>query len=229
MFRILLWCIGGEYWHFIALLLQWFPALQRFNPTVVYFAFGANLAPGVLQNRHIQPIRQRDFILNDHELLFNQPGPYKGFGFASVHAASGKQVFGRLILMRRVDEIRMDYFELVPFLKRHRKITHTQDGETFFFYQATQPLDGLRPTAEYLDKIMQAVEKSTLIPEPLRQEMRRIQPLETLQPTTDRTFLIQLNKNWPSWLQALATWYDVACRRFMMRLYRLQLCQRLLH
>lgn len=225
MLRILLWRASFEFWHLVAFLISRLPILQRFNREVTYFAFGANLSSAVLQNRQIRPLAQQDYLLEDHELRFNQPGPYKGFGFASVHAAPGKKVFGRLIRMTRVDEMRMDYFELVPVLRRHRKITLTRDGKTFFFYQATRPLEGLRPTEEYLGKIMQAVEQSEIIPPDLLAELKAVRPLDKLEPPEGRNFLVEIAR-WPPLLRPLGLKYDVWCRLFMMSIYQRRLFQR---
>lgn len=222
MLRILLWRLGFEFWDLVAVVVSRWPALEKFNPVRTYFAFGANLSPAVLLRRQITPLHQEDFLLQDHELLFNQPGPYEGFGFASVHARPGQLVFGRLLQMRALDEKRMDYFEVVPFLHRHRKITLTQAGQTFFFYQARYPKEGLRPTEEYLGKIMQAAEKSDLIPPDLLASLQAIQPLETLEPATRNNFLVNNYQQGPPWMHSWWQRYDIWCRRFMMYCYEIQ-------
>lgn len=226
MLRILLWRLGFEFWDWVAVLVSWVPFLARFSvlgAERIYFAFGANLSPAVLRQRQIVPGYQEDFLLRDHELLFNQPGPYEGFGFASVHSRPGKMVFGRLLRLRAIDEKRMDYFEVVPFLKRHRKVTATQDGHTFFFYQATFPKAGLRPTEEYLGKIMQAAEQSPIIPTAVLAELQAVEPLPmaSLQLATRNNFLIHDYERGPAWMHRWWQRYDILCRRLLMWCYQL--------
>ena len=80
------------FWDGVALVMQLSGGrlLRHWAQPVVNFAFGANLDPAVLARRRVRPLAQTDFLLRDHALRFNQAGPYKGFGFASVAHAPGE-------------------------------------------------------------------------------------------------------------------------------------------
>lgn len=210
---MLLWRLGLEFWNLIAALLSldsrgWF---DRFNPPVTYFAFGANLDPAVLYRRRMRVRGQEEFLVRDYEMRFTQMGPFKGGGFASLEEAPGEVTYGRLLVLGRVDAIRMDYAELVPIFKRHRRVTATQDGRTFFFYQATNPVDGLIPTEEYKGKIMQAAEQSDLIPQELLTQLRNTPALTELVPTTDIDLFIRDIEAWPNVLHPVIGIYERCC------------------
>ena len=221
MLRLILWWLGLTFWDGVALVMQT-PAgrlLARWAEPVVNFAFGANLDPAVLARRHVQPLAQQDFLLRDHALRFNQAGPYRGFGFASVQHAPGELTFGRLLTLRRVDAIRMNYFELVPFLHKHRTVTASQDGHGFFFYQATWPREKLIPTEEYLGKILQAAEQSTVLPANHLARLRATPSLADLEPPDALHFLIRDYDAPPASLAGLRRRYDLACVRLFQWLY----------
>lgn len=213
MLRFLAWRLGFEFWNLVALIISIAPKglFDRWNPTINYFAFGANLDPAVLYRRRMNVLAQEEFLVRDYEMLFTQQGPFRGGGFASLEHAPGKVAYGRLLTLRRVDAIRMDFSELLPVFKRHRRVTLTQDGHTFYFYQATNSVYGLIPTEEYKGKIMQAAEKSTLIPDDLLTELRNTPVLETLEPTTGLTLFIDDLDSWPAILHPLIHTYDRCC------------------
>lgn len=239
MHKLLLWRLGLELWNLLALL---YPLLPQRGPLgaagrwlgapVVNFAFGANLDPAVLRRRSVRPLQQEDFLLRNHVLRFNQAGPFKGFGFASVEAApqgkNGARVFGRLLTLRRVDAVRMDYFELVPLLHKHRKVIAEQDGQRFFFYQATWPIDHLRPTREYLNRILQAAEQSPLLAAEELTRLQAIEALEVLEPPDAFNFLVRDHKAPPRVLAPLRRRYDSMAVRLFQFLNGLRLVQPLL-
>lgn len=210
MHRILLWRAGLECWNLVAWLLQFklFVGLRRFDREVGYFAFGANLDPSVLTRRRMRVRAERELLLRDHELRFNQPGTFQGFGFASAEAASGKFVYGKVLTIGAVDARRMDYYEAMPFLKRHRRVSATQNGAHFFFYQATHPRAGLMPTEEYLNKILYSASRSQIIPPAYLAELQATPTLTELTPAADINFLIADYDVWPRSLSGARREYD---------------------
>lgn len=225
MLRLLIWRLGFEFWNLVAAIISidFLGLFERFNPPVAYFAFGANLDPAVLYRRRMRVLGQEEFLVRDYEMRFTQQGPFKGGGFASLEEAPGKVAYGRLLLLGRVDAIRMDFSELVPIFKRHRRVTMMQDGRTFFFYQATNPVEGLIPTEEYKGKIMQAAEKSALIPPNLLADLQRTPVLDELTPATGINLFIENISAWPDFLQGLLRRYEGFCLAFFRHTIRLSL------
>ncbi len=235
MIRLLFWWLGMTFWDGTALLIQLSGGrlLARWAQPTVNFAFGANLDPAVLARRRVRPLAQQDFLLRDHALRFNQAGPYKGFGFASAQHAPGELTFGRLLTLRRVDAIRMNYFELVPFLHKHRTVVASQDGHTFFFYQATWPRENLIPTPEYLGKILRAAEQSTVLPADYLARLQATPALTDLEPPDALHFLIRDYNAPPAdkiqGLAGLRRRLDLACVRLFQWLYAHAPLRRFLH
>jgi len=225
MLRLLFWRLGFEFWNLVAALLSFdsWGLFDRFNPPVTYFAFGANLDPAVLYRRRMNVRSQEEFLVRDYEMRFTQQGPFKGGGFASLEKAPGKVAYGRLLVLGRVDSIRMDYSELVPIFKRHRCVTQTQDGRTFFFYQAITSVEGLIPTEEYKGKIMQAAEKSALIPSELLAQLRSTPALTKLEPATGTDLIISNIEDWPNFLHGALRLYERCCFAVFRQTIRLSL------
>jgi hypothetical protein len=228
MWRVALWRLGLEWWNFVAWLMQIAPFVrfERWNRPVDYFAFGANLDPQVLTRRRMRVRSETEILLRDHALHFNQPGPLEGFGFASVEAAPGCLAYGKLLTLSRIDAIRMDYYEVLPHLRRHRRVWAEQDGRRFFFYQATYSQDGLLPTREYLDKILYSAERSAVIPDDLLSELRNTPTLIDLHPRGVPNFLLDDYGSGPPWLVDLRRRYDVRGTLLFIRLYGITLFSR---
>ncbi len=225
MLRLFAWRLCLEFWNFLAWLLQFAPPsfFQRFDQSVDYFAFGANLDPSVLARRTMRVRGEAEILLRDHALYFNQPGPFEGFGFASVEAAPGRLAYGKVLTIGRIDAIRMDFYEVVPFIHRHRRVWAEQDGRRIFFYQATHPRDGQIPTREYLDKILYSAERSSIIPAELLQELRSTPTLAELTPRQDPTFLFERYGSGPTWLVNWLRAYDRRGVALFRRLYPMTL------
>lgn len=225
MLRLLAWRLGLEFWNSVAWLLQFppFSALRRFDRPVNYFAFGANLDPKVLARRGMRVRGEYEILLRDHALYFNQPGPIEGFGFASVEAAPGRVAYGKILTIGHIDAKRMDFFEVLPFIHRHRRVWAEQDGQPLFFYQATHPRDGQIPTREYLDKILYSAERSAVIPPALLDELRNTPTLTELVPRRDPHFLLDSYGSGPTWWVAWRQAYDRRGVRLFRALYGLTL------
>ena len=182
---------------------------------VYYFAFGANLSPTVLEKRRIQIFDSFDYVLEGAELNFSQMGFYRDHGYASADPAIDGVVYGKMYLMLKSDANRMDYFEGVPYLKVHEKITRKFEKGEFFYYRSADPKNGLKPTQEYLDYITNAYGGMSIVPKSY---------LESLIQTPVLTqFLLQNHtgkhvKNidrWPRSLHPFLVYYEGCCLRLV--------------
>ena len=76
----------------------------------------------------------------------------------------GSNVYGELLFLSKLDVLRMHFFEVVPFLAKHRVIEFEQNKQKGFFYQATREVPNLVPTKSYLEKILVHARKNPLVP-----------------------------------------------------------------
>ena len=166
-----------------------------------------------MKQRRIQVFDSLDHVLEETAIKFTQSGFYKDHGYASADPAPGEKAYGRLLLILKSDEKRMDYFEGVPFLKVHEKISSSFDGNPFYFYRAVDPADNLKPTQEYLDYITSAYRQMDGIPEPLIVSMESTEVLTDFQmPDQTGTFVRNIN-NWPTGLHRLLVSYEGFCQK----------------
>ncbi len=229
MLRILLWKLGFEWANLMRILRP------RDDQRIYYFAFGANLSPTIMQQRCIEVFEAFDYELEDAELRFTQSGFYKGHGFASADPAPGKKVYGRMYLIRRSDEKRMDYYEGVPFIGSHEKLVQTDDNGLswkskpsgleheasssallFYYYRATTFSDNLKPTQEYLDYITFAYREMEGVPDDYVAEMEKTPVLETFEMQTLTGKFVRDLESWPVFMQPLLVKYEGLCRRLVM-------------
>jgi hypothetical protein len=124
-----------------------------------YLAFGANLSDAVMRERRITPLAARPFTLREHGLRFDHPAPWAGCGYASAQPAPGEAVHGFLYTLSGRDAARMDFYEVVPVLKRYRRTVVEQDGVELYFYQTNRSTLELKPTEEYLGYIVKGLEQ----------------------------------------------------------------------
>lgn len=169
IWRVVLWRLGAD----------WRDLLRVLAPgeaTVLYFAFGANVSTDVLAQRRIFPFEESDYALADHELRFTQQSPYAGVGFASADHAPGRVVYGKLYRILASDLRRLDYYEGVAFLRRHRRVRRVDGGREIWFYQATDPVAGLAPTEQYRAHLVGGLAQRADVPAPY---LTRLANLET--------------------------------------------------
>lgn len=124
---------------------------------VQYLAFGANLSDDILRERKIAPFDSRPFTLRDFGLRFNHPAPWVGCGYASAEPAEGENLYGYVYTLSGRDAARMDFYEVVPIVRRYRRTWVEQDGERVFFYQTNRATPDLQPTEEYLGYIVEGL------------------------------------------------------------------------
>ena len=122
--------------------------------TVLYLGFGANLSDEILLQRRIRPLDARYFSLRGHGLRFDHPAPWAGCGFASAEPAAEESLYGILYTLSARDAARMDFFEMVPIVRRYRRVWVEQDGERIYYYRTNRSTPGLKPSAEYLGYIL---------------------------------------------------------------------------
>ena len=182
------------------------------------FAFGANLDPIVLKNRGIQPLNQVPLILENYKLVFNQPGPWKGAGYADILSETGKTVPGYLYLIRECDAKKMDYLEAGPFLGKHKRIQISQGPHSFYAYKVTGAvmMAGLKPTHIYLKKITDAAAKMPGVTPDQLTELLATPSISDLVPADNINFLIQDHNVLGKPLAPLLKKYDSWCVKFFV-------------
>ena len=207
MLRVILWKVGCELAHLKRAL---WPRHQR---KVYYFAFGANLCRGVLETRRIRVFQAFDHVLEDASLRFTQPGFYREHGYASADAAEGEVVYGRVYLILERDAERMDYFEGVPFFGVHEKVYRQADGFDFYFYRATRAVEGLKPTREYLDYIVDAYRQMPAVPDEYLAAIEATEVLQTFEPLDATGTFVGDLQQWPGSLRPLLLGYERLCSK----------------
>ncbi len=192
---------------------------------VQYLAFGANLSETVLKERQITPVAMQHFTLRDYGLRFDHPSPWRGSGFASAEPAPGESLYGYLYTLSHRDAIRMDFFEVVPILKRYRRHYVEQDGVSLYFYQTCRSTPNLRPTVEYLGFITAGLETH---PEASSAYCKLLSATETAeQGGLTRSYLWQQPEGREAWLHSLIGRYQqITLKIFLASLYKRSLTSR---
>lgn len=213
MLRVLQWKIGCELAHVKRAL--W----PRYDRKVYYFAFGANLCQDVLDLRRIKVFESFDYVLDNASLCFTQPGFYRDHGYASADAAEDDVVYGRIYLILERDAHRMDYFEGVPYFGVHEKVTRQADGFEFYFYRATRVVEGLKPTREYLDYIVDAYQQMPAVPADYLNAMRATEVLVNFDPSDETGVFVNDITRWPAALQPVLVAYERLCSKLVEALW----------
>lgn len=185
-----------------------------------YFAFGANLDPEILLKRKIRPLETVEFSLEDYGLKFSHPGPFKGMGFASIDPSPGSRVYGVLYKLTSLDARRMDYYELVPFLKRYRRQNHQQSGYSFFSYTSTSPREHLAPTPQYLNKILNGYGRLKNVPKEYLDNLAATKTLIKMIPADNLGIFFKTFPNGPKFLNQAIKWGDQKSVQFFVRYLR---------
>ena len=219
MLRILLWKIGFEWANLLRILR---PESHR---RTYYFAFGANLSADVLKRRRIQVFESSNFILEDSALAFSQRGFYQDHGYASADPAPGEVVYGRMYQITERDARRMDYYEGVPVLNAHKKVSAGDGRLNFFFYRTRIIRRGLKPTREYLDYILTAYRGMPEVPDSYISKLETTPVLEEfLFPDQTGEFVRNIDK-WPKAFHPALGIYEGICQRVLEPLWNRSLVQ----
>jgi len=189
---------------------------------VHYLAFGANLSDAILRKRRITPFATRHFTLRDYGLRFDHPAPWEGCGFASAVPAPGELLHGTLLTLSGRDAARMDFYEVVPVLKRYRRTFVEQDGVALYFYQTNRSTPNLSPTTEYLEFITEGLESH---PDVSDDYHREIAATATGEPgNLVASYLWRQPENRAAWLSRGIDGYQrFVIRVFLVVLYRYSL------
>ena len=207
MLRVVLWKLGCEWAHLKRALSP------RMNDRVFYFAFGANLSREVLELRRIKVLDVFDYAVENAGLRFSQPGFYRDHGYASADAVDGEVVYGKMYQILARDALRMDYFEGVPFLKAHDKIVENNGEFSFYYYRTTRIFEGLKPTREYLDYIVDAYRQMPMVPDRYIDALDALEVLEVFEPQDITGLLVENIDSWPARLRPLLIAYERWCLR----------------
>lgn len=138
---------------------QWLPLERR-----LYFAFGANMDPAILEKKGIYPRSSVVATLPDKLIGITSPCEFEGKGFASLDDKRGAAVYGVVHDVSWLDGLILDILEWTPF-NFHRRVSgvaRTADGERdvgVFYYVACSPKEGLKTSAGYRDMLVRAAKK----------------------------------------------------------------------
>jgi len=219
MLRILLWKIGFEWANLLRILR---PEPHR---RTYYFAFGANLSPDVLKRRRIQVFDSFNYVLEDSALAFSQRGFYRDHGYASADPAPGEVVYGRMYQISERDARRMDYYEGVPILNAHHKVSAGNGKLDFFFYRTRVIRSGLKPSREYLDYILNAYREMPEVPDTYISVLEKTPVLKEFRFQDKTGEFIRNIDSWPSALHPALGIYEGLCQRVLEPLWNRSLVQ----
>ena len=209
MLRAILWKLGSEWANLIRVLSP------RYDRKLHYFTFGANLDESVLAQRRIKVFAAFDHVLENASLQFSQPGFYDQHGYASADPSDGGVVYGKIYLILERDARRMDYFEGEPFLRVHEKVFSQTDGVRFYYYRTTRIVDGLKPTREYLDYLLNAYATMDIVPQAYIERIKATEILEVFLPMTKTSVFVRDLSSWPGVLQPILLGYERQLQKFI--------------
>ncbi len=219
MLRIILWKLGFEWAHLKRILMS------RPEQKVYYFAFGANLSVDVLKRRGITVYEDFDFVLGNAALRFSQPGFYRDHGYASADPVEGERTYGKMYLILSSDAVRMDYFEGLPFLKVHDKVFCAANSFNYFYYRAISPREGLKPTQEYLDYLVNAYREMPDVPKAYFDSLITTEVLDQALPQDQTGQYVSDINRWPEHLHPVLLYYERCCLSFVNVLWNRSLLQ----
>ena len=119
----------------------------------------------------------------------------------------------------------MDFYEVVPVVKRYRRTVVEQDGETLYFYQTNRATPDLKPTTEYLGFITEGLESH---PDASAEYRNAIASIATREPGRFvSSYLWNQPENRTPWLRYMVGSYQLfALRVFLLLLYKYSLTAR---
>ena len=102
--------------------------------------------------------------LAEHKLAFTIYSPLRKCGCADIVPETMSEVWGLLYALTDIDLSRMDVFEGCPKHYHRTTITVERKSEQFscYTYEVANKVDGLFPSPEYLDLILNALRKYNL-------------------------------------------------------------------
>ena len=119
----------------------------------------------------------------------------------------------------------MDFYEVVPVVKRYRRTVVEQDGETLFFYQTNRSTPDLKPTTEYLGFITEGLKSHPGASAEYRNTMASIATGEPGRFVS--SYLWNQPENRTPWLRYMIDSYQLfALRIFLLLIYKYSLTAR---
>lgn len=210
------------FWRFSLELLCFIKWLSRNKgPRVKNFAFGANLHQETLKQRKITVFSEEFLVLEDYELCFDHKGPFVGQAFASINPTVGSSVLGKVYEMSIWDGWRLDCFEACLFLRRYIRKYMALDGKVFYYYQTNRPVQGLRPTQEYKDKILSGYGPYKDSYPDHYESLAKVEVVDELQFDREANFTVLDYNILGKGISPLLRWYDYTCLRIAMLLYNI--------
>lgn len=207
--KITLWRISFEIFSFLKML-----GLK--GGRSFYFAFGGNMDPAVLKKRRIWVYSKKFAWLEDFEVKFNHEIPFEGCGFASIEESQNQIVPGVILEIPKIDELRMDCFEGCFLLQRYRKGKTKISGTEIFYYYSGRPVEGLKPTTEYLRKILNGYELLLGADSPFIQKLKQMDSIPEMKTKDPPQFLITDYDRLGIIGSRFLKWYDKVCMRYFI-------------
>ena len=125
-----------------------------------------------------------------------------------THMVDEKYVYGKILTLTRTDCQRMDFYELVPLLKRYRRLYLSQNGENFFTYQSVSPKQGLLPSKAYLGMIIDGLKAGGFTPQEYIKEIALTNCLAEMTITSNLNFLVKYDDSNKSIASRILRTYD---------------------
>jgi len=140
--------------------------------SIWYFAYGSNMCPATfLERRRLSPLASRRAYVDGYRLCFDIPvGPGER-GVANLGADAAARTHGVAHLLTIEDATRLDATEGVPggLYFRHPVDMITDDGVVAgFTYRSTMTSPGRKPSARYIDILLDGARFHALPDEYLR-------------------------------------------------------------
>ncbi|MFZ2776732.1 MAG: gamma-glutamylcyclotransferase family protein [Candidatus Rickettsiella isopodorum] len=201
MIRALIWKVWYEAYILYSHLLE-------SEKNTWYFAYGANIDEKALEARSIKPKITQIFEMVDFELRFDHPSSNQQVGFASIHPAYGKKVWGKLYLITESEARKLDFEELVPVFHRYKREYYTQNNRKFYFYKSLICKKGLKPSSSYVSKIIHGLEAYNIVPHTYIDQLKLIGIIKGNRPAFDSRYFIKKLSAWPALLRGFAIIYE---------------------
>jgi hypothetical protein len=205
VFLIFVWRLT---YHFLCFL----KLLGLRGGTSQYFAYGGNLDPAILERRNIRPLQTSEFTLKDYALAFNHEIPFKDAAMASIQKTPNQNVTGLLYEIYQIDVLRLDCMEAHLFFNRYGKTFElTTEGSKFFFYTTNTPREGLKPTRNYLDRILTGYSQLKSVDPTFLENLKNTPTVPGFFPKDPPNFLIKNYLYFGKPLRPILVWYDKFC------------------
>lgn len=185
----------------------------------LYFAFGGNLDPEVLKRRNISPLSKREHVLSGYELKFNHEIPFRDAGMASIEPSEGKKVYGVIYEIYKIDLLRLDCMEAFFVFQRYiRESMDLFENRKVYCYRTNRPKNGLKPTENYLNKIVRGYKLIQNVPHAYIEDLKKTSTVERFFEKDPPYFLIKNYASMGPLLASIFKRYDKFCVKVFAKL-----------